>query len=112
MIDIQVLSHSILLVLPLDCILVLPQAVDSIVPRLPVVFSQYVGDGALLAGDVVLYPRPRVGGALQPRLAGPAPLRAKLFELFDYSNSKDRIVVFGILIRSIFKTRIVFELFE
>ena len=37
---------------------------------------------------------------------------SELFELFDYSNSKDRIVVFGIRIRSIFKTRIVFELFE
>ena len=37
---------------------------------------------------------------------------SELFELFDYSNSKDRIVVFGIRIRSIFKFRIVFELFE
>ena len=37
---------------------------------------------------------------------------SELFELFDYSHSKDRIVVFGIRIRSIFKTRIVFELFE
>ena len=31
---------------------------------------------------------------------------SKLFKLFKYSNSKDRIVVFDIRIRSIFKTRI------
>ena len=43
-------------------------------PRTPVVLGQDFGDHALLADDVVLYPRPCVGGALQPRLAGPAPL--------------------------------------
>ena len=31
---------------------------------------------------------------------------SELFELFEYSNSEDRIVVFDICIRSIFKTRI------
>ena len=36
----------------------------------------------------------------------------ELFELFDYSNSWDRIVVFGIRIRSFSFFRILFELFE
>ena len=36
----------------------------------------------------------------------------ELFELFDYSNSWDRIVVFGIRIRSFSAFRILFELFE
>ena len=35
---------------------------------------------------------------------------AELFELFDYSNSYDRIVVFGIHIRSISWLRILIEL--
>ena len=37
---------------------------------------------------------------------------SELFELFNYSNSKDRIVVFGIRIRSVSGFRILFELFE
>ena len=36
----------------------------------------------------------------------------ELFKLFDYSNSWDRIVVFGIRIRSFSAFRILFELFE
>ena len=36
----------------------------------------------------------------------------ELFELFNYSNSWDRIVVFGIHIRSFSGFRILFELFE
>ena len=36
----------------------------------------------------------------------------ELFELFDYSNSWDRIVVFSIHIRSFSGFRILFELFE
>ena len=36
----------------------------------------------------------------------------ELFELFDYSNSWDRIVVFSIPIRSFSGFRILFELFE
>ena len=37
---------------------------------------------------------------------------SELFELFEYSNSWDRIVVFGIRIRSFYGFRILFELFE
>ena len=36
----------------------------------------------------------------------------ELFELFEYSNSLDRIVVFGIHIRSFSGFLILFELFE
>ena len=75
MIDVKMFRHSILCVLPLDCILVLSQAMDCVVPGLPVVFGHDVGGRALLAGDQVLDTRPRVRGALQSRLAGPAPLR-------------------------------------
>ena len=48
MVDIQVLGHGILFVLPRNCTLVLSEAVDNIVPGLPVIFGQDVGDGALL----------------------------------------------------------------
>ena len=75
MIDVQVFCHSVLLVFPLNSILMLSQAMDRIVPGLAVVLGKDVGGGTLLAGDVILHARPRVGGALQPRLAGPAPLR-------------------------------------
>ena len=55
------LGHGIFLILPLNGILMLPpQSVDSVVPGLPVVFSQDVGHRTHLAGDVVLDPRPRV----------------------------------------------------
>ena len=37
---------------------------------------------------------------------GPEQCCHELFELFDYSNSWDRIVVFGIRIRSFFRNRI------
>ena len=63
-------------------------------------------------------PRTRKGQRFMGKVAvngdgkNPSQSGSELFELFDYSNSKDRIVVFGIRIRSIFKTRIVFELFE
>ena len=66
--NLQVLSHSVLLVLPLDRILVLAQAMDRIVPGLPVVLHQDVGGSAHLTGDVVLHTQPGVGGAFQPRL--------------------------------------------
>ena len=68
------LGHGVLLVLPHDSLLMLSQAMDSIVPGLPVVLGQHVGCGAHLAGDEVLDPRPGVGGALQPRL-GTSPAR-------------------------------------
>ena len=57
MVDVQMLGLGILLVLPLNGVLRLPQAVDSIVPGLPVVFSQDVGHCTHLASDVVLDPR-------------------------------------------------------
>ena len=62
--DVQVLGHGILLILPHDCALVLSQAMDCVVPGLPVVFGHDVGDRALLAGDQVLDTQPRVRGAL------------------------------------------------
>ena len=54
-IDLQVLSHGVLAVLPLDGILMLTKAMDSIVPGLPVVLRQDVGGSAHLAGDQVLH---------------------------------------------------------
>ena len=46
----------------------LSQAMDCIVPGLPVVLHQDVGASAHLTGDVVLHTQPGVGGAFQPRL--------------------------------------------
>ena len=54
MVDVQMLGHGILLVLPLNGVLMLPQAVDSVVPGLPVVLRKDVGHRTHLAGDVVL----------------------------------------------------------
>ena len=54
MVDVQVLCHRILLVLPHDGSLVLSKAMDRVVPGLPVVLGQHVGGGALLACDQVL----------------------------------------------------------
>ena len=62
---VKVLGHGILFPLVLDVILMLSQAVDCTEPTLPVVLGHDVGCGALLAGDMVLHPRPGVGGALQ-----------------------------------------------
>ena len=64
-------SHSILLPLVIDVVLVLGQAVDSIKPTLAVVLGQDVGGRADPAGDVVLDPRPGVRCALESRLASP-----------------------------------------
>ena len=44
----------------------------------------------------------RVKPGLWFMVHGPVQCWSDLFELFDYSNSKDRIVVFDIRIRSIF----------
>ena len=65
---VSVLSHGILVVLPIDGVLMLSQAMDCIVPGLPVVLHQDVGGSAHLTGDVVLHTQPGVGGAFQPRL--------------------------------------------
>ena len=73
----QVLSRGILVVLPLDGILMLSHAMASIVPGLPVVLRQDVDGSVHLTGDVVLHTRPGEGGAFQPRLTGPAPLRSQ-----------------------------------
>ena len=72
MVNVKMFSHSILGILPLDGILVLSQAMDHVVPRLPVVIGQNVGH---FASDVILDTRPCVGGTFQSRFAGPAPLR-------------------------------------
>ena len=47
----------------LDIVLMLGKAVDGAEPTFPVVLGHDVGGGADLAGDVVLNPRPGVGGA-------------------------------------------------
>ena len=62
MVDVQVLCHRILLVLPHDSVLVLTQAMDRVVPGLPVVLGQDVGLGTHLASDVILDARPNGNG--------------------------------------------------
>ena len=64
MVGVKVFGHGILLPLVLNVILVLGQAVDGTEPALPVILGNDVCRGAVLAGDVVLHPRPGVGGAL------------------------------------------------
>ena len=56
MIYIPAFCHSIPLVHPFECVLLLSETVDSVVPGLPMVLGQDVGSETLLAGEVVLHP--------------------------------------------------------